>query len=205
MKLKTTRTRRLGATDAAPLLGLGKWANQRDVYERIVNGVQRPENAAMRRGTKAEPQVLRRYLEETGAELLPMARGTIYEHPAHDWATVSPDGLVVPDTLLELKTASRWVRWNGTPPADYTLQCQWGMWCLGLPRAHLYVAFGEEDVPGGEWVVTSTGLWDFTADAELQSEFLRVGRHFWEFHVEGKRPPSMVAMNGRAQKVEAVP
>ena len=205
MRLKTTKDRRVGATDAAPLLGLGKWANARDVYERIVHNVRRPENAAMRRGTKAEPLVRSLYREaHPEVELMAVVvRPFILEHPDYVWATYSPDDLG--DGLaVEYKTASRWVRWGGTPPVDYVLQCQWGMWVAGVSRAHLFVSFGEEDAPGGEWVTHSTALWDFTADAELQAEFARVGAHFWEFHVEGRRPPSMVAMNGRA-KVEAVP
>jgi predicted phage-related endonuclease len=198
VRLKTTKARRLGATDAAPLLGVGKWANARDVYERIVNGVRRPENAAMRRGTKAEPLVRGLYrLAHQDAELMAVVvRPFILEHPEYAFATYSPDDLG--DGLaVEYKTSSRWVRWNGTPPADYVLQCQWGMWVAGVVRAHLFVSFGEEDVPGGEWVTHSTALWEFTADVELQATFAEVGGEFWERNVMAKVPPAMEAMNGR--------
>ena len=189
----STGGRRIGATDAAPLLGVGKWANARDIYERIVNGVHAPENAAMRRGTRAEPAVRARYAAESGATMMVLP-GKVFAHDVHEWATCSPDDISLdldgrPSRLVEYKTASRWVGWGEEPPADYVLQCQWGLWVLGLDLAVLYVSFGED--VGDEWRTTGIGQWLFHADAELQATFLEVGGAFWRSHVLTKTPPPM--------------
>ena len=191
--LAPDKRRLLGATDAAPLLGLGKWANQRDVYERVVNGTQKVETAAMRRGTKAEPEVRRRYAAETGCSCMVWPiRPVVLQHPGFEWARCSPDDIRTDDVLLEYKTASRWSKgWALGPPDDYVLQCQWGLWVTGLPEAHLYVAFGEEDSPGGQWLVTSTAAFEFQADAELHDVFARVGGEFWAQHILTQQPPAM--------------
>lgn len=199
--MKIVTQRRLGASDAAPLLGLSKYATTADVYARIVLGRKTKETPQMARGKKYEPEVRRRYIERTGAQMQIFAsRPLIVQHPRLEWATVSPDDLTVDGLLCEYKTASRWAKgWvdpdtnEDTVPIDYVLQVAWGLWVTGLSRAHLYVLFGEDgkDAAGAPTFEPGreAGPFVFTRDAELEAAFEEVGAHFWTHHVLAKVPP----------------
>lgn len=192
--MKLTTTRRLGATDCAKLLGVSKYGNAGDVFNRIVLGIKTKVNKQMQRGTAYEPEVRRRYVEATGAQLqVFVARPLIVEHPAHHWATSSPDDITVDGVLCEYKTTSRWAKgWSDGPPIDYTLQCQWSLWVTGLETAHLYVAFGEDgdkDHPG-EFFIERCQLYTLRRDAELCDIFAEVGERFWRTCIEAKQPPT---------------
>lgn len=190
--MKLTQTRRLGATDAAKLLGVSKYGGPLDVYRRLVLGVDVKVNAKMRRGTKYEPEVRRRYVAETGAELCVWVAPLIVEHPEHPWATCSPDDITRADVLCEYKTVSRWGAkgWADAPPIDYVLQVQWSLWVTGLETAHLYAAFGDD--VGDEFNITHCQLYTLRADLELQAIFADVGGRFWSAHVETKTPPTTI-------------
>lgn len=192
--MKLTTTRRLGATDAAKLLGVSKYGGPLDVYRRIVEGVDAKVNKQMARGTKYEPEVRRRYVEATGAQLqVFVARPLIVEHPAHHWATSSPDDITVDGVLAEYKTTSRWARgWGDGPPIDYVLQCQWSLWVTGLETAHLYAAFGEDGdkTRPGEFFIETAHLYTLRRDAELCDIFADVGERFWRTCIEAKQPPT---------------
>ena len=191
--MKFATERRIGATDCAKLLGVSKYGGPLDVYKRLVLGVDVKPNRQMARGTRYEPEVRRRYVEETGAELQLWVAPVIIEHPQYTWATCSPDNITTDDTLVEFKTASRWAKgWSDAPPIDYVLQVQWSLWVAGLKSAHLYAAFGEDGDAAheGEFYIERCQLFTLRADAELQEIFAGVGGAFWRNHIEAKQPPT---------------
>ena len=195
MKL-ATGGRRLGATDAAALLGVSKYSTPADVYARIALGKTKRETAQMRRGTRMEPEVRRLYQGVTGAQMqVFVMRPLIAEHPVFGFATASPDDITVDGVLCEYKTASRWAKgWaDGAIPADYVCQVLWALWVTQLERAHLFVAFGEDfkrDDGSEDFAIERTaGPFSFSRDAELEVEFAEVGGRFWREHVEKCIPP----------------
>ena len=192
--MKLTTTRRLGATDAAKLLGVSKYGGPLDVFNRIVLGIDAKVNKQMLRGTKYEPEVRRRYVEATGATLQQfVVRPFIVEHPLHHWATSSPDDITTDGVLVDLKTASRWAKgWGEGPPIDYTLQCLWSLWVTGLEHAHLYAAFGEDGdkTRPGEFFIARCQLYELLRDDELGEIFAEVGERFWRTCIEPKQPPT---------------
>lgn len=191
--------RRIGATDAAALLGLSPWANAADVYGRIVLGVTSPLNSRMARGTASEAAVLARYVEESGAVLVPHPR--VVQHATHAWATCSPDA-VSTTGLVEIKTATVWVegKWSEGPPAHYVVQVLYSLWVTGLARGTLYAAFGV-DRDDGAFTVERCASWTFRRDAELEADFERVGGEFWRRNVLARVPPAMAPLkNIRAYK-----
>lgn len=201
MKL-STGGRRLGATDAARLLGVSKYGNALDVYRRVVEGRAAKPNRQMQRGTREEPRVLRLYLEATGAELQQHVVPLILEHPQHAWATSSPDAVTVEGVLVELKTASVWAKgWVDGPPVDYVLQCAWSMWVGDFPECHLFAAFGSD--VGDEFHVERTALYRLARDPDLEAEFIRVGEAFWRNHVVPRIPPQSDGSTNERQ--EAAP
>ena len=203
MKL-STGGRRLGATDAAKLLGVSRYGDALDVYRRLVEGRTLKPNKQMQRGTREEPRVLRMYQEATGAELQQHVMPLICEHPEHHWATSSPDAVTTDGTLVELKTASVWAKgWADGPPVDYVLQVAWSLWVTGLERGHLFVALGSDRDGGTRFDVERTALYRFTRDAELEAEFARVGHEFWTRHVVPCVPPAVNGSTTAAQ--EAAP
>lgn len=191
--MKLTTTRRLGATDAAKLLGVSKYGGPREVFDRIVNGIETKTNPRMERGTKYESEVRRRYVEATGAQLQQfVARPLIVEHPAHHWATSSPDDITVDGVLAEYKTTSRWAKGWDPIPIDYVLQVQWSLWVCGLETAHLYAAFGEDGDAAhrGEFYIERCHLYTLRRDDELADIFAEVGERFWRTCIETKSAPT---------------
>lgn len=191
--MKVTQTRRIGATDAAKLLGVSKYGGPLDVFNRLVLGIETKVNKQMQRGTKYEPEVRRRYVEATGAELqIFAARPLIVEHPRYAWATASPDDITVDDVLAEYKTTSRWAKGWDPLPIDYTLQVQWSLWVTGLKHAHLYAAFGEDGdkTRPGEFFIERCQLYELRRDDELCEIFAEVGERFWRTHIETKSAPT---------------
>lgn len=192
--MKFATERRLGATDAAKLLNVSKYGGPLDVFNRLVLGIDAKVNKQMQRGTKYEPEVRRRYVEATGAQLQQfVARPFIVEHPMHAWATCSPDDITADGVLAEYKTTSRWAKgWSDGPPIDYVLQCQWSLWVTGLKRAHLYAAFGEDGdkTRPGEFFIERCQLYELRRDDELCEIFAEVGERFWRTHIESRVAPS---------------
>lgn len=191
--LKFATERRLGATDAAKLLNVSKYGGPLDVYRRIVLGIDVKANKQMQRGVKYEPEVRRRYVEATGAELQQfVVRPFIVEHPKYAWATCSPDDITVDDVLAEYKTTSRWAKGWDPLPIDYTLQVQWQLWVCGLERAQLYAAFGEDGdkTRPGEFFIERCQLYELRRDDELCSIFAEVGERFWRTCIETKSAPT---------------
>lgn len=190
--MKLTTTRRIGATDASKLLGLSKYGGPLDVYNRIVLGIDAKVNSRMQRGTKYEPEVRRRYVEQTGAELNLWVMPLIVEHPLYPWATCSPDDITVNDVLCEYKTTSVFAKGWDPIPVEYATQVQWSLWVTGLQRAHLYAAFGVDGdkTRPGEFFIECCQLYELRRDDELADIFAEVGGAFWRNHVETKTPPT---------------
>jgi len=194
MKLGTER--RLGASDAASLLEVGKYGDPLSVFGRVVLGKQKKPTKQMLRGIRVEPEVRRRYQASTGAEFMQfVSRPLIVEHPTLEWATCSPDDITVDGTLCEYKSASRWAKgWESGPPLDYCMQCLWSLWVTGLERAHLFVCFGADvkDESGADdfLIGREEGPFLFTRDAELEATFEQVGGAFWRNHVVPRIPPT---------------
>lgn len=189
--MKLTTTRKIGATDASKLLGLSKYGGPREVYDRIVLGIDAKVNSRMQRGTKYEPEVRRRYVEQTGAELSLWVMPLICEHPLYPWATCSPDDITVDDVLCEYKTTSRYAKGWEPIPQDYAIQCSWSLWVTGLNEAHLYAAFGVDGdkTRPGEFFIDHCQLYVIKKDPELFDTFADVGERFWRECVETKTPP----------------
>lgn len=187
--MKLAKERRIGATDASKLLGLSKYGGPLDVYRRIVEGVDTKSNPRMERGKKYEPEVRRRYVEQTGAEMQQFVMPLIVEHPTLAWATCSPDDVTVDDVLAEYKTTSLFAKGWAPVPVEYVIQVQWSLWVTGLERAHLYAAFGRDE-PGGVFSIERCQLYEMRRDDELAETFAEVGDAFWRNHILTKTPPT---------------
>ena len=88
------------------------------------------QNAAMRWGTETEPEAVDAYEAATGIETC--AIGFLY-HPSLAYAGASPDRVIAPDGLLEVKcpTTATHIETllKGEVQARYVIQMQWQMAC----------------------------------------------------------------------------
>jgi putative phage-type endonuclease len=181
--------RKIGATDAAKLLHVSKYGGPLDVYQRIVDGKVAKTNKAMERGTKYEPEVMRRYLADNHETLQEMPKPCIVQHPRLAMVTASPDGITRSGRLVELKTASRFAKgWQHGPPVDYSLQVAWQMWVCEFPSVYLYVAFGTDE-KDGSFTIGWEQQYFAERDREIEEQFEEVAVTFWEQHVVKKIPP----------------
>lgn len=196
MKLGTER--RLGATDAAKLLGVSKYGNAADVYARVVLGIEAKPSKPMARGIAYEPVVRVLYRAEKSCEFMRWVTSpVVLQHPTYEWATSSPDDVTTDGRLVDYKTVSRWAApsWADGPPIDYVLQMLWGMWVGGFESCDLYAAFGDDI--GDEFRIDYCKTYEFRRDPELEAEFIEVGAAFWRDHVVPRVPPAMAPLQGK--------
>lgn len=196
MKLGTER--RLGATDAAKLLGVSRYGNAADVYARVVLGLETPSTPAMDRGTRYEPVVRDLYKAEHSVELMQwVTRPVILQHPERDYLTASPDDVTVDGRLVELKTVGGFshASWRDGPPPDYIAQCIHGMLVGDLASCHLYAAFGED--VGSEFRIDYCRTYLVERDAEFEALIIEACERFWFDCVVPRRPPDMAPLKGK--------
>ncbi len=206
--------RRIGGTDISCLLGLNKYRDALDVYERIVLGRDEPPNERMLRGLREEPRIRAMFVERMGIELEP--HPGVIRHPEHEFATVSPDDFATIERVpscCEYKSVSVWAAKaygdDGTDaaPDDYACQVHWSMAVANRPQAFLFAAFGE-DVTPEQFDVKFTRLYRFQRDADIERRLLKAGEFFWNQHVLPMVPPKRTRKptpKKRSKKQEAAP
>lgn len=207
--MTSSTERRIGSSDIPKLLGLSKYGNARDVYERIVHGVDSQPSKPALRGIELEPLALHMYRQhEMAAPLVPHEKQ--YHHPTRDYATARPDALgELPSgrVLVELKTVNRfaarnWGREGGGPgaiPPAYLAQVTWAMACIGCDLAHVFAVFGDDTTRDGrdEFVPHGHALYTIHRDERSEGQLLDVGQVFWERYVLPKMPPHMEPLQNK--------
>jgi len=174
----------IGASEAAPILGLGHWAGPLDIYLRKV-GEAGPDEAGIpaRFGLAVERLVGDLYEEDTGVTLRKSHR--LIRHPEHPMLAthldfIGPDGLIV-----EAKTSGSAHGWGEPPdgeiPPDYWVQVQHQMMVTGAPFVDIAVVIRSREfrryrVPRDERFI-----------GELQQTLL----DWWQDHVMAGVPPEV--------------
>ncbi|MGE0347633.1 MAG: YqaJ viral recombinase family protein, partial [Gemmatimonadales bacterium] len=161
LPLDADRSRFLGASDVAAVLGLSKWKTPLATYlQKRGEAPETPTSPVMEWGNRLEDAVRTAYFDKvlgsTNFRVLPgEAIGRVVA-PEVDWMVCSPDGIVVDSDDqwlygLECKTADRAVAhlWgdSGTDqvPDAYALQCHYSMYVTGLDRWDVAVLIGGND------------------------------------------------------------
>jgi putative phage-type endonuclease len=196
--------RKIGGTDIAALLGIDKYRNARDVYERIVNNIEAPLKPVMTRGLAVEPRLRELYAASVGPLMPNRPKFLVDESVA--FASASPDDFADgPEgkVLVEYKTQSVWAssQW-GTPgtdevPEKYLCQVTWAMRVCGCVAAHVFVGFGSDDEETGDFALTETRIYLVRLDEELAARLYRVGEHFWSQHVAQRVPPGQLPLQNK--------
>ena len=187
------RTRGLGGSDAAAILGLNPWKTPLDVYHETL-GLVEPDNLddkpVVEWGNRHEEQVAAKYAEVTGRKVYRSNRTLQHaEHPflvAHiDRRVKTVDGV---RRVLECKTAyprtpESWDQWGeaGTDevPIQYLCQCMHYLAVTGADQCDLAVLINGWDFR----------IYHIARDEELVRTIVAKEVAFWRDHIEAKNPP----------------
>lgn len=148
-KQRQERTKYLGGSDAAGVLGMSRWQTPLQVWAYKTGQVEKDDkdNLAMILGRRLEEVVSEMFTEETGLKVR-RSNETIF-HKDYPFLGANIDRAVVgKQEGLEVKTASGWKakEWAGEEiPQEYILQCVHYLAVTGWKRWHLAVLIGNED------------------------------------------------------------
>jgi len=168
------RRGKITASIAAACLGLHPYCSRAKAYRLITGKDVQEENEHMRRGTDGEAHALRLYAARRGVQVDPVG---FVPHPQLQWLGASPDGLVGPMGLVEVK---RPVKLPETVPPHHLIQMAVQMACTGRWWAD-YFALDN----AGHW-------FERRVVRDPMSEYLmlmELWRFFTEFVEKGIEPP----------------
>ncbi len=182
------RTRGIGGSDAAAILGLSPWRTPLEVYlEKIGERQPQPDTAATYWGRVLEDVVAEEYARRTGAKLRRVNR--TLAHPDHPVILANLDREIVAHErgpgVLEVKTAARrsddWGE-EGTDeiPEHYLAQVQHYLGVTGRRWADVAVLFLGERL---------FRIYRIHRDDELVGALFEEELRFWREHVEPRVPP----------------
>lgn len=182
----------IGGSDVAAILGLSKWTTPLEVYlDKRGEGIEQPDNTAMRWGRYLEPAVRQAYADETGREVRVPA--TMLRHATHNFMVANIDGFTEDGRLFEAKTARSADGW-GEPGSDqipqpYLLQVQHYMEVTGFAVADVAVLIGGSDFR----------LYEVFADSALQDMLIDAEAEFWQRVQRGDPPEPVTAADAVAR------
>jgi putative phage-type endonuclease len=197
------RTKGIGGTDIAAIIGLNPWKSAIDVYmEKLGLTEPQEDNEAMWWGREMEPVLQKRYIKETRLDVF---RPIPLIHPDYPWYIGSPDAVYsgcptisTPYTKYEggvdYKTTgySHLSDWGepGTdevPPYYHTQ----AMWYMGLTGANwwdiacLFMGARRE-----------FKIYRVNRDDDLIAMLIEKGKDFWENNILSEVPPTVDASPG---------
>lgn len=183
---KTLRATGIGGSEIAAVAGLSPWSGPHDVWEQKMGiAPYREDTEAMQWGRYLEPAIIALWRSRTGKKVRYANRHQrTLRHPERKLALATPDGLVDPNAVLEVKTygwrvANHW----GAPGTDdipeyYMAQVQWAMACAGKEHCIL-VANCERSVD--EYRI------DYMPD--LFEALYEIAERFWQDYMVKLKPP----------------
>lgn len=211
-------SRRIGGSDIAKLLGLSKYGNARDVYERVVNGVELEWSQVMERGAAVEP-ILRAHGQNMLGLEIEDCVSDYHAHPEHEFAGAQVDDIAVwrgLPVVVDYKSVSRWAKGWGADGSDEVpehirVQMTWEMACANRPLGLLVAGFGEDFPPPDIFRMSHVLTYQVERDEVFEALCVQTAREFWAAHVLTRTPPEMepIGNNKRSkpkkQKTEAAP
>lgn len=183
---KMDRSKFMGGSDAAGVLGLSRWKTPLSVWAEKT-GQYIPEdidNEAKELGRELEDYVAKRFARKTGKNVLPPL-GYI-QHPSFDFIGGNIDRIIQDeDAILECKTASAWKvkEWQGQEiPQEYIIQCYHYMMVTGKKKAYIACLIGNQSF------VIKELFWD----DRVMADMLKREVSFWNDFVIPKVMPTSI-------------
>lgn len=166
------RRTKIGASDAAAILGICPWTTPLMLWEAKVSGATKPDNVDMARGREREPFVRRMICEQYFRKYEPV----VLDNPNYDFGFASLDGWdeKADIKILEIKCPRQHSK---VLPSHHMAQLQWQMMIAGVDEA-LYVSYDGDEII--ELIVK--------ADAEWKERLIIAGKAFY-WHLVEMIPP----------------
>lgn len=182
--LSAEELKMIGGSDLGAIVGVDSYRTPLDVYLRIVEGVEQPDNKLFRRGNLMESVIRTMAAEDFNLTLLGPRKLKDSKRPYIranlDDVNKGNDGEeVVEFKSVSFHAANKYGDGDDEVPESHILQCQLYMHENKSPRARLYALIGLDDLR--QYVLT--------ADVEIQSMVLEAVDRFWVDHVLKKVPP----------------
>lgn len=179
------RTKGIGGSDAATVLGLNKWKTPFELYlEKTGQSfVDESQAEAAYFGNILEDVVANEFEVRTGKKV--RKNNFMLQHYKHDFIRANIDRKVVgEDALLECKTASAYLAkdWEGDEiPDSYLVQVQHYLGVTGYKKAYIAVLIGGQRF-----------VWkEVERDEELIKMIFEAEVNFWNNHVLANNPPAL--------------
>jgi putative phage-type endonuclease len=181
------RSRGIGASEVAGILGISPWQTPYSVWQSKVNGGTSGTGGnaeSMRWGQLLEHAILAEL--ERRLDLHVAGEQTWCTHRAHPWAIATVDAFfgespefAIADALgvVEVKTTSE-PRWDEVP-AHYAAQVQWQLEVTDLDHAWVACLHNGRRL----------SLWPIERDRDVGAGLLEVVEDFWTRSVQGGEPP----------------
>jgi putative phage-type endonuclease len=188
------RTKYIGGSDAAAVLGLSRWSTPLRVWAEKTGQLpieDKSDVLAIEVGNELEDAVCRLFTKKTGKQVHRVT-DTVY-HKQHPFLATNLDRRIVgEDAFLEAKTASAWKakEWAGEDiPREYLIQVMHGLAVTGKQRAYLACLIGGNQKFAMKIV---------ERDDALIQDIIKREVSFWERFVVPKVMPTTI-MSGDAE------
>ena len=201
----------IGGSDISAIMGFNSYKTAYDLYHDKINDVvadAQSESAYW--GTILEDVVAKEYALRNDCKVQKV--NYMIRHPEFDFAVanidravINPsisgnvrfkDGKLTTDRLLEVKTASEYMKSNwgdeesDQVPDNYNLQCQWYMGITGVNECDLALLLG-----GNKY-----RQYNIKFDPELFVILIEEARNFWVNHVLARVEPTPTTLANAKQK-----
>lgn len=190
------RTRSIGGSDAAAILGLNEYVSPYTVWaEKLGKLPPVEDNEAMRQGRDLEQYVAERFCEATGKKV--RRENSILYNPDYPYAHANVDRIVIgEDAGLECKTTTslnmRRFK-NGEYPEKYYVQCVHYMMVTGAKKWYLAVV-----VLGRDFL-----KFEIERDEEEIAALAQSEEAFWKL-VEEKTPPIVDGTSSTTETISTI-
>ncbi len=185
----------IGGSEIGTLLGLNPYQTPMDLFMRKLNLIEpEPDNEFKKWGRDAEHVLARRYARETGAVLLPSVdEGFDHKnpmiHPQYPFWTGTPDRLIDPDGLLEIKIVGERASYlfgeapDGEIPESYLVQIHWYLGLTNRKYADLAVQISNREYR----------VYRINRDLALEDNLMEAAQDFLNNHLIPGIPPRIDA------------
>jgi len=199
------RTRGIGGSEVAALLGVSPYATAFDVFRNKVDENGKPrflapypkkgrkvraelltDNPVFEWGHRLEDAIAVKAADDLG--LVGRSGGGLWQHLDHEIAIVTPDRVATarrswePVGLIECKTSTEPEAWeNNDAPLHYKIQAQWQMGITGISPCYLSCLLLDYERTFHIRKIVFDDVWF--------AEMVEVAERFWEQHVLTGEPP----------------
>lgn len=198
----SARREGIGGSDIAGILGVSPWASPWSVWiSKIAPPLDEPTGDHLQWGHKLEPIALAEVASRTGLVVEPQNL-SIWYSPLSDICIATPDGLIGPDGVVEVKAPRSFAgfgedgahiaAWgDGSDdicPPHYYLQCQWEM--AATARAYCLLAVIS-------W--PSVRVIRIDRDDRVIASAIERAEAWWLRHIENGEPPEVDGSDAAAR------